>query len=105
MKHTFWLLFSLNGCAFISDENEKMRLDPDGDGIDWPNDCDDDNETIALHLILILMRMGMAMATPMQTQPRHVNWLKDMSCNDDCDDTNHGTSPMAVEICDNIDNQ
>ena len=38
------LLFFLAGCALVSEDNEKMRLDPDGDGVEWPNDCDDDNE-------------------------------------------------------------
>jgi hypothetical protein len=33
----------LGACAYIGDADEKARLDPDGDGVLFPNDCDDDD--------------------------------------------------------------
>lgn len=35
------LMAGLPGCVYIDDSTEQERLDPDGDGILWPGDCDD----------------------------------------------------------------
>ena len=37
------LLSLLIGCAYITDDDEKLRLDPDGDGSPIGEDCDDDD--------------------------------------------------------------
>lgn len=40
------LLLFLSACAFITDEQEDARKDPDGDGIPIGIDCDDGDATI-----------------------------------------------------------
>jgi hypothetical protein len=46
-----WLPLALStvlaGCAYISDEDEKWRLDPDDDGVQIGDDCDDTNGDLA----------------------------------------------------------
>ena len=34
------------GCAFVTDADEEKRLDPDGDGVIFPNDCNDDDDQV-----------------------------------------------------------
>jgi len=42
-----WLLIlPLSGCAYISDDDAKQRLDPDGDGIDLASDCDNTDASV-----------------------------------------------------------
>ena len=36
-----WSWPALTGCAFVGGAAEDVRLDPDGDGVLWPDDCDD----------------------------------------------------------------
>ena len=46
MRFIFLLLIS--GCTFITDSEHATRLDPDNDGVFWPNDCDDNDPTVGI---------------------------------------------------------
>jgi hypothetical protein len=41
-----FLLFLL-ACALVSDDDYAQRIDPDGDGVPWPDDCDDEDPAVA----------------------------------------------------------
>ena len=40
------VLAGMAGCAYISDEDEAVRLDPDGDGVPIGQDCDDTDAAV-----------------------------------------------------------
>ncbi|MDG1481177.1 MAG: right-handed parallel beta-helix repeat-containing protein [Myxococcota bacterium] len=47
MRWLRWtLLLPISACAFISDDVEQWRLDPDGDGVSLADDCDSDDADI-----------------------------------------------------------
>ncbi|MFT5686135.1 MAG: hypothetical protein ACI8RZ_007091 [Myxococcota bacterium] len=47
MRWLRWtLLLPISACAFISDDVEQWRLDPDGDGVGLVDDCDNDDADI-----------------------------------------------------------
>ena len=46
MQFIFLLLIS--GCTFITDSEHAARLDPDNDGVFWPNDCDDKDPSVGI---------------------------------------------------------
>src|SRR4051794_19573658 len=97
-----WLLVALGGCL-VPSEDIQARLDRDGDGLPWPDDCDPDD--------------------PGVTRP---SWYADVDrdghgdpiggvvgCEpppgfvavaDDCDDAEPLSYPGGAELCDGIDN-
>ncbi len=40
----------ISGCPWIGPKLEAERLDPDGDGVAWPDDCDDDDKGLSVPL-------------------------------------------------------
>ena len=42
----FILLITLTGCAWIGPGAEEDFYDRDGDGVPWPEDCDDDDFSV-----------------------------------------------------------
>ena len=46
MHYTLLFISTLSACNFLTDKDQQSRLDPDKDGILWPNDCDDSNSNI-----------------------------------------------------------
>ena len=40
----------LFACAYISTDLETQRVDPDGDGVSWLEDCDSENELTSMNI-------------------------------------------------------
>lgn len=96
-------LMSLTACVLITPGDRDQRLDPDSDGVLWPDDCDDHDDQVGSQ-----------------------EWFEDrdgdgygtrdrilLSCEDpgygwsehdyDCDDDNGERSPAEKEVCDKDD--
>ena len=59
MRWLRWtLLLPISACAFISDDVEQWRLDPDGDGISLEDDCDNDDASIGAPALWYMDRDG-----------------------------------------------
>lgn len=46
MRRLLPLLLLLSACAWVSDERFQDQIDPDGDGVLGPADCDDDDDSV-----------------------------------------------------------
>ena len=107
VARTYWiaLMFVIcaQGCAWISDADETFRKDVDGDGVLWPEDCDDNDATVALGDPWYADEDvdGHGAGDPLITcdPPKGYREL-----GDDCDDDDPAASPSLSEICDDIDN-
>lgn len=103
MKY-FFLLFFVTGCITIDDKTEKDRLDPDNDGVLWPDDCDDDNPEIG-QLTWYLDADNDGHGNPDQFEIACDSPKEGYISNaGDCDDSNANRYPEATEVCDGIDN-
>lgn len=97
------VLLSLVGCGFIPASEREWRLDPDGDGAEWPLDCDDDDPTVGAGppWFFDQDRDGYggdevqdACATPGE------GWVR---TGGDCGDADPTIHPGATERCDGVD--
>ncbi len=82
------------GCAFISDGEHADRIDADGDGIPWPEDCDDADPAPCD------TGGGATTTAPVTTDLDGDGHTADVEC-DDADPASH---IGATEICDEADN-
>ena len=86
------------GCAYVSDKTEDERLDPDGDGISWPLDCDDNNAEIG-QVVWYKDNDGDGFGTSDNSmescQPNDASWVEN---NHDCDDDDPNTFPGAAPL-------
>ena len=99
-------LIALSACSFIGEKDQKSRLDPDNDGILWPDDCNDNNPNIGAPQTWYIDEDGDGFGSD-------DNIIND-SCavppngsatGGDCDDTDSTVYPTAEEIWYNgIDN-
>ncbi|MFZ5476793.1 MAG: putative metal-binding motif-containing protein [Myxococcota bacterium] len=94
----------LAGCGFIPAAEREWRLDPDGDGAEWPDDCDSNDPNLGAGDPWFedgdgdLYGTGeptIACATP------GVGWVR---LGEDCDDADATLHPGATELCDGRDN-
>ncbi len=97
----FTLLFG--ACTLLTEADYQLRLDPDGDGVLFPDDCDDQDATVG----------GKAKVFPdadgdgVGARPETVGCAgaKGFARKaGDCDDTDFAVSPQAAEVCDGKDN-
>ncbi len=93
----------LSGCLYLGDRDWDQRLDPDGDGVDFPGDCDDRDPSVAEteRLYADADHDGYGDGTAEARCPGHVGWVED---NGDCDEADAKVNPGALELCDGIDN-
>jgi hypothetical protein len=99
-----WPLLLLSaGCAFISDDRELKRLDPDGDGVFWPDDCDDADIHVGRAILGFVDEDGDGWgAGPKRAVCPALGVAVQQS--GDCDDADPDRRPDAAERCDSIDN-
>ncbi|MEE2751558.1 MAG: MopE-related protein [Myxococcota bacterium] len=96
------LLFSiLSGCAWISADEHKARLDPDGDDVLWPHDCDDTDSEIG-ELTWYFDNDGDGYGGG-SGEERCEGEEGETTRDGDCDDTNPDIHPNAIEFCNEID--
>ena len=91
------------GCAFIGDNAESKRLDPDGDGVLLDEDCDDADPSVSAD------RRWFADADADGFGDAEVHadacaqpdgYVADAT---DCNDADAAVNPAAVEVCNNVD--
>jgi hypothetical protein len=105
MFHFTSLLFS---CAFISEKDMSLRLDPDQDGVLWSEDCDEENILTNGAVTWYLDSDEDGYGDPNTTlsactQPE--GYLPNShDCLDDPALGGASINPEAIEICDGIDN-
>ncbi len=98
------LMLSLlaSGCAFITEEDLAGRLDADGDGVSWSDDCDDDDAALATPGTWYADGdgdgYGAGAATEGCARPEGF-----VATADDCDDLAPAVHPDAGEVCDGVD--
>ena len=78
------LLLPLSACAFISDDHEAWRLDPDDDGIDISVDCDSTDATIGAPLMWHMDLDGDGFGDPSNTVEACTRPDSAVSNSDDC---------------------
>ena len=97
-----WFFLS---CAFVSEADLKTRLDPDGDGISISEDCDNSLSSIGEKTILYQDLDGDGYGDADQQEYFCEDPGEGWSINAlDCDDTSDLIHPLAIDICDEIDN-
>jgi len=94
----------MGGCFWVSDADEAARLDVDGDGVLWSEDCNDNNPNVSEPSTYFhdLDNDGFGNADDVIEackMPR--GYTVD---SDDCDDDRADVNPDADELCDGIDN-
>ena len=99
-----WMVWLTQGCAYISDEHESWRLDPDEDGVGIADDCDNDDASIGAKRAWYrdVDQDGFgdeADASYSCTKPDGF-----ASEAGDCDDSDGLVFPGADEVCDGADN-
>jgi hypothetical protein len=99
-----FLCFFMGGCAYISDEHEAWRLDPDGDGVGIDDDCDENDPNIGAPQAWYVDQDEDGFGDDADlsyacTQP--VGHVLEAG---DCDDTDGDIRPGISERCDGIDN-
>ena len=106
--HTLSLIFILNSCAYISNDDVNLRLDPDQDGLGWEDDCAEKNPYLSEPLEWYLDADGDGYGDPLSSMSACVQPEGYLNNKNDCNDdpTNNGAlfNPQALEICDGFDN-
>ncbi|MEC8379769.1 MAG: MopE-related protein [Myxococcota bacterium] len=92
-------LVALSACNFIGDKDQQSRLDPDNDGVLWPDDCNDNNPNIGAPQVWYIDEDGDGFGSDDNvvrdscTVP-----LNGSATGGDCDDTDNAIYPTAQEI-------
>ncbi len=87
----------LSGCAYISDEDEKWRLDPDGDGAPIGQDCDDNDASATDPVTFFTDADGDGFGDPDTEQTACTFPAGAADNGDDCDDTDADVFPDAPD--------
>ena len=94
----------LSACALVSDKTETERLDPDNDGVDWPNDCDDNDPNVKEAETLYLDEDGDGFGDLSKEEKTCTPTQQHVKDKTDCNDDDPDIHPGAVELCDDADN-
>ena len=98
------MLFFIS-CAFVSESDLQTRLDPDGDGILISEDCDNSLSSIGAKILWYSDLDGDGYGDAELQEYFCEDPGEGWSINDlDCDDTSDLIHPLAIDICDEIDN-
>jgi hypothetical protein len=97
------LLLALSACVWVGGADETSRLDPDGDGVSWPDDCDDDDASVLGPTTWHADGDGdgygaIAYTTLACTRP--AGFVAD---DRDCNDSSSDIHPDAPEVCNGRD--
>ena len=93
-----------SGCAYISDKHEAWRLDPDDDGVQIGEDCDNDDSQVGKRTWYIDQDedgFGAEDDVPTYGCEQPDGYVEQKG---DCDDFDRTVFPGAVEQCDGVDN-
>lgn len=97
------LLFGSSGCIWLTDAQLEQRLDQDADGVSVEVDCDDHDPDVGSEATVYLDRDGDGFGDPDQSQlgcSTDDLWVPAAG---DCDDADEVINPLAVEVCDEVD--
>ena len=94
---TAGLSTGLAGCAYISDDDEKWRLDPDGDGAPIGQDCDDANGELAADITWFTDADGDGFGAPGTEETGCEAPAGSADNGDDCDDADSSVFPEAPD--------
>ena len=98
-----WFFFV--SCAFVSEDALQQRLDPDGDGVYLDKDCNSAEASAKEPTQLFFDEdgdgYGDAAISEYYCEVPSSQWVLSST---DCDDSNAGIHPGAMEICDGLDN-
>ncbi|GEM_PF-2831325 len=98
-----WLagFMGLTGCVWIDDSDVNARLDPDGDQIQWPDDCDDFDSAVGEILWFVDQDRDGFGEIGSEAIPSCEGLGEGFQTNDeDCDDDNPEVNPDMKELCD-----
>ncbi|MBM75251.1 MAG: hypothetical protein CMK59_07605 [Proteobacteria bacterium] len=102
------LLTTFISCAYISEDDVNIRLDPDQDGLIWKEDCEENNSALSEPLYWYLDADQDGYGDPqtelLACQQPEGYLSNNNDCNDDPDNNGALFNPEATEICDSIDN-
>ena len=99
------MLVFLISCAFVSESEMKMRLDPDGDGISIVDDCDSSTASIGERQVWYEDADGDGYGATEKQESFCSDPGEGWSMNNlDCDDAQASIHPLSIEVCDGIDN-
>ncbi len=93
----------LCGCSFISEDDRAARLDADGDGVTWLEDCDDDDPGTGAAETYWLDADSDGYGDPgaeVEACNHPTGYVTDAT---DCDDSDAGVHPGADEACNGLD--
>jgi len=97
------LLLLLASCVYISDDHASWRLDPDGDGVLFPDDCDDEDSQVGAAITWYEDYdedgWGSESSTFIQCEQK----AGFVELPGDCDDSLAAVNPDAAETCNGID--
>ncbi|MEL6348420.1 MAG: FG-GAP-like repeat-containing protein [Myxococcota bacterium] len=98
--HGLLMLLTLSGCALITESREAERLDADADGVEWLEDCDDDDPIIGAPRLWTRDDDGDGFGGGDAITACHAPGAEYHEGSPDCDDTDPGVFPGAVESLD-----
>ena len=98
MRRTCLSIALATGCAYISDEDESWRLDPDGDGVPIGQDCDDASASLGAAVSFYADSDGDGYGDPAVAEEACTRPEGFVANADDCDDTSAGAFPGNAEV-------
>jgi hypothetical protein len=98
MHYTLLFISTLSACNFLTDKDQESRLDPDKDGVLWPNDCDDSNSNIGEAQNWYLDEDGDGYGTEDSVVLSCSQPESGVGLYGDCDDSDPDSSPGAEEV-------
>ena len=94
----------LTGCIWITDGDHDDRMDLDGDGLSYDQDCDDNDATIGAASTWYTDADSDGYGDPASATEACEATTGAVITGDDCDDADPAINPAADEGCDGVDN-
>ena len=88
-----WLATS---CVWISDDHAQQTMDRDGDGLAWPDDCDDADATLSEPLVWYADSDGDSYGNPAEWTTSCTVPSGHVADDTDCNDTDANAFPSAL---------